>query len=305
MFFPSKILLFGEYCLVVGGAGFAIPFEKYGGKLTFTGHQIEEVDFNVPGQRGSNHSIRNLCEYIKGKKNQYCFLNLDKLSSDVDNGLWFASTIPGSYGLGSSGALVAALYHSYVTDLNIGVKKTKMRLASIESYFHGNSSGVDPMVAFYQKPLVIKQGGDVGPMDHLKLQNLGLSVYLADTGMKSETKNLVHWFKQQLGKSDFKEKTETHFLGLTNKIVQSIAVNEAVDMNDLLVISQYQLDYLSPMIPAFFRKHFKSGLRSGDFAFKLCGSGGGGYMLAFVKNEKTYENYCSENGIKTLKVASK
>lgn len=302
MFFPSKILLFGEYSLVVGGGGFAIPFEKYGGRLSFTDNQLEDGESYVSGQAKSNHSIRNLCEFLKGKKNYYRFLNLDKLSSDVDNGLWFASNIPDSYGVGSSGALIAALYHFYAAELDIGTEQTKERLASMENFFHGNSSGIDPLIAYYKEPALIDRGGVVVQLNGWKLQSMGLSVYLADTGIKSETKNLIHWFKKQYEGLDFREKAETHFWGLINKITHSMADDKAVDINDMLAVSQYQLDNLEPMIPSHFRRHFESGLRTGNFAFKLCGSGGGGYMLAFVENEKAFECYCSDNDIYTLKV---
>jgi len=304
MFFPSKILLFGEYSLIFGGSGFAIPFEKFGGKLMSKNIKPVQGDLYSSGQTESNHSISKLCEHMKNEKNKYHFMNLDKLFSDVDDGLWFASSIPNGYGVGSSGALVAALYRSYATNLNIETGKTKERLASIESYFHGSSSGVDPMVAFYQQPLLIHRDGTVELMQDWKLQDIGFGIYLIDTGMESNTMNLVEWFKKQLHRVDFSEKTELNFFGMANKLVQSIAQKKVLEIKDLFVISQYQLDYLSPIIPFHFRRHFASGLKSGYFAFKICGSGGGGFMLSFVKNEKAFENYCSKNEIKTIKVSS-
>lgn len=304
MLFTSKILLFGEYNLVIGGSGFAIPFERFGGELAFTIKKPENEGFFAPGQAESNHSIRNLCDYMKDRWDQFRFLNLDKLTADVKDGLRFVSDIPGSYGLGSSGALVAALYKQYASDLNVGLKPTKERLALIESYFHGSSSGVDPAVAYYHQPILIRCGVNVEPMKDWKLKNVGLSVYLADTGIESDTKDLVHWFKLQLGDFGFMEQTKTYFMEPTNKVVHLMAENKAIEINDLLVISKYQYDYLSPMIPTHFRRHFESGLNSGNFAFKLCGSGGGGYMLVFVKNEKAFANYCLKNEIKTIKVSS-
>ena len=49
------------------------------------------------------------------------------------------------------------------------------------------------------------------------------------------------------------------------------------------------------MIPAQFHDLWKKGLDTGDYYLKLCGSGGGGYILGFTedleKAEKTLEDY--------------
>jgi mevalonate kinase len=45
-----------------------------------------------------------------------CVLNLDQLLRDVNKGLYFESSIPQGYGLGSSGALVAAIYNKYAEE---------------------------------------------------------------------------------------------------------------------------------------------------------------------------------------------
>jgi mevalonate kinase len=41
------------------------------------------------------------------------------------------------------------------------------------------------------------------------------------------------------------------------------------------------------MIPEGFKEVWKYGIESGDYYLKLCGSGGGGYILGFTKD---YEN---------------
>ncbi|MCF8363120.1 MAG: hypothetical protein K9G70_10910 [Prolixibacteraceae bacterium] len=304
MIFPSKILLFGEYSLLIGGSGFAIPFPMYGGELVKNHNQANQAASFASGKEQSNDSIRKLYEYMKQGGHTFNFINLDKLALDIDNGLWFASTIPEGCGLGSSGALVAAVYNSYATDLVVDTGITRTRLASIESYYHGSSSGVDPMVAFYQHPLLINIDGSAELVEDWNVQNIGISVYLIDTGEKSNTLNLVDWFKKQLNKSDFSKNTETYFLDVTRNIVQSIGKKRPLAMNELQILSEYQLSYLSPMIPKVFRKHFSSGLNTGDFVLKLCGSGGGGFVLAFVKNVIAFENYCRENELKTIKVST-
>jgi mevalonate kinase len=42
------------------------------------------------------------------------------------------------------------------------------------------------------------------------------------------------------------------------------------------------------MIPAIFNRLWKKGLDSGEYYLKLCGAGGGGFILGFTQNfEKT------------------
>jgi mevalonate kinase len=42
--------------------------------------------------------------------------DLAELKSDVETGMYFDSSIPQGYGVGSSGALVAAIYDRYAQD---------------------------------------------------------------------------------------------------------------------------------------------------------------------------------------------
>ena len=44
-------------------------------------------------------------------------------------------------------------------------------------------------------------------------------------------------------------------------------------------ISKFQYEHFSPMILEEFKIHWKNGLDSGKYFFKLCGSGGGGFIL--------------------------
>ncbi|HEV2830701.1 MAG TPA: hypothetical protein VGW31_01860 [Hanamia sp.] len=41
---------------------------------------------------------------------------------------------------------------------------------------------------------------------------------------------------------------------------------------------------MSSFIPSSFEKPIKQGLNNGDYFLKLCGAGGGGYMLGFTDN---------------------
>jgi mevalonate kinase len=55
-------------------------------------------------------------------------------------------------------------------------------------------------------------------------------------------------------------------------------------METVLELSALQLVHFERMIPESFLEAWKSGLESGKYALKLCGSGGGGMLLGFTRD---------------------
>ena len=54
------------------------------------------------------------------------------------------------------------------------------------------------------------------------------------------------------------------------------------------LLSKVVLNNFKPMIPESFHSIWKQGIESNDYYLKLCGSGGGGYILGFTEDyEKT------------------
>ena len=287
MHFPSKILLFGEYSLVLGGGGFAIPYSKYSGEL-----KIDNK--NSSHSLTSNDSLFLFSNFLESNSEQFHFLNLNELKADLNKGLWFSSNIPNGYGLGSSGAMMAAIYSKYKNTNESNFVLVRQHLAEMESFFHGHSSGIDPTVSYLMKPVLIKNFSSIELLTEWSIDKLGYSVFMVDTEATSKTKTLVDWFKMHMTLNEFKKRTELDFFVSNQNVIRSIEAGNLIDMNDLLAISRYQMDYLSPMVPTEFRQHFFAGIESGDFAFKLCGSGGGGFMLCFAKNEALVKQYFNQ-----------
>ena len=71
-------------------------------------------------------------------------------------------SIPTGYGVGSSGAIVAAIYEHYIRDEYEILNKTKKNRISdliknfslMESFSHGKSSGLDPLNSFLKLPIL-------------------------------------------------------------------------------------------------------------------------------------------------------
>ena len=153
--FYSKILLFGEYAILKNSRGLSIPYRLYKGSLKFGELKKKKV-------KESNNILIRFCEYIEciSIKNKF---DLKKMKTDIKSGLYFESSIPIGYGIGSSGALVAALYEKYYSDKvlivnNLDNEKNiilKNVFSIMESFFHGESSGLDPLNSYLNSPILI------------------------------------------------------------------------------------------------------------------------------------------------------
>ena len=49
-------------------------------------------------------------------------------------------------------------------------------------------------------------------------------------------------------------------------------------------LSKVVLKHFKPMIPKSFHQLWQHGIESNDYYLKLCGSGGGGYILGFTED---------------------
>ena len=130
------------------------------------------------------------------------------MNNDLSNGMYFDSTIPQGYGVGSSGALVAAFYDRYAinkfTVLENLTRDKILHLKNIfslmESFFHGKSSGLDPLNSYLSLPILIHSKDQIETTGiPLQSSNGKGAVFLIDSGESSETAPMVDiFFKSML-----------------------------------------------------------------------------------------------------------
>ncbi len=281
--FFAKILLFGEYGILKNSKAIIIPFHKFSGGLKIGNLSNSDI-------KKSNRSIKDLFNYLK-KYNHKNNFNSVQFEDDLNNGLFFESTIPTGYGIGSSGALVAAIYHRYFfnkidIDKNIISKnliKLKELFSEIESYFHGTSSGIDPLNSYVGFLLLINSAEEIKittlPNNDIE-SNRGL--FIICSGKSSETGNFMKIFFDLFKESNFEKSFNKKFILPTDDCVNSL-VNCEFDSfsKNFNILSQFTYEKLNPMIPANFNQIWTRGLNTGNYFLKLCGSGGGGYLIGF------------------------
>lgn len=295
--FYSKILLFGEYSILCDSMGLTIPYTHFKAELSFIkDDKYTDLDF----ARNSNRLLALYIPYLSNlhELNELmCDFDVQAFSKDVDRGLYLESNIPQGYGVGSSGALVAALYKKYVASPHPDdqaltqkqINDLRLQFSQLESFFHGTSSGIDPLNCYLGQPLLIRSREDISvvgiPADE---KNKEGGIFLVNTGKPGKTEPLVNLFMEKCDDSAFKQLLRDKMIPLTNECIQNL-INGEIDpfFNNLYLLSEFLLENLKPMIPEFYERIWKHGLETDDFYLKLCGSGGGGFLLGFTKN---YEN---------------
>lgn len=294
MDYPAKILLFGEYGIILNSMALAMPYFQFSGRFRFS---ETSPDLNQK-EAESNNELKELLHFLKRNRDNFQYFNLQRFESEIQLGLYFDSSIPVGSGLGSSGALTAALYERYSTQLHYHpeYQVIKSDLAAIESYFHGKSSGFDPLTSLLKMPVLIEP--DTNSISEIDLSPFlsTYSIFLINTNSKGNTGELVNSFMTQYHRPDFKELIDHQYIPLVNQTITAVAEMDFESFE--LLISKYsafQLKNFGDMIPNEMKTYFEHGIKSGDFHLKLCGSGGGGYILGFTRDRFKAQSYFNLN----------
>lgn len=288
--FYSKILLFGEYGIIRDSKGLSIPYNFYKGTLKVS-------DLSDAVSLKSNQSLQRFATYLEQLQNeqpQLVRFDLEKLKSDISDGMYFDSSIPQGYGVGSSGALVAAIYDQYAEDkITVLENLTREKLlilktifSQMESFFHGKSSGLDPLNSYLSIPILINSKDNIEatgiPMQSADGKG---AVFLLDSGIIGETAPMVTIFMESLKDKGFRAMLKNQFVKYTDACVENFLGGDLKSLfSNTKKLSKVVLNNFKPMIPEQFHGIWQQGIDTNDYYLKLCGSGGGGYILGFTED---------------------
>jgi mevalonate kinase len=277
-FFPSKLLLFGEHTINKGSMGIAIPSHRFEGFFK----QEEQL---TGSKAASNQSLELLSNYIIFHKKLSQNIDTDRLLMDVESGLYFDSTIPHGYGLGSSGALAAAVLYNYASakfnEKNIAAAREI--LADIESYYHGKSSGLDALVSFINAPVLISEKG-IEKIELPKVKTPVLKWFLVDTNKSRSTANYVNHFLKKHEDKQFAKDIADSLVPAVNHCIDLLLQSKSEKLfKAFAILSQLQMNLMPEFIPQELHSAWRDGLKTNNFLLKICGAGGGGFMLGVCK----------------------
>jgi mevalonate kinase len=295
--FYAKILLFGEYGIIKDSKGLAIPYNAYRGALktseNLTGKSLE-----------SNQNLERFYQYLAALQTNLVSFNLVSFKEDLENGMYFDSSIPQGYGVGSSGALVASIYDKYAAEKTTVLENLtrdkllnlKSVFALMESFFHGKSSGLDPLNSYLSLPILINSKDNVEPAGIPSQKQGKGAVFLLDSEQVGETEPMVNIFMNKMKNEGFRKMISEEFSTTTDACIDDFLQGNVKSLfGNVKSLSKIVLTNFKPMIPDAFHKVWEKGISTNDYYLKLCGSGGGGYILGFTedfeKAQKSLKDY--------------
>lgn len=293
--YPAKLLLFGEYAVLDGGEGLACSWPSRGARWVPPG-EAEPRDAEGPDTR--REQLRAFLDALDERGGLTAESGIDTVAvrADLDAGWWLAGNVPAGYGLGSSGVAVAALVDRYADWSDRGSRALQRGFADLEAPFHGQSSGLDPLVSYLGRrsgePVWLRYGsGRLPELVRPKRPEVPTwSLYLLDSGQPRRTAPLVEAFgRRRSTEHGYAAALQRRLLPANADAIEAFVAGAAgpfgVALHDLSAAS---LDLLAPMIPEDQRAAWAAGLEerplASPYLLKLCGAGGGGYACCWTAN---------------------
>jgi mevalonate kinase len=263
------MLLFGEYVLLLGAPALAVPTPAFSGCWL--------NDPNLPFGEA-------LLQFAKSPAlRDLGIINVESFEKAVKNGLRFHSNIPHGYGLGSSGALVAAVYDRFALEKTTDLQALRTILGRMESHFHGQSSGIDPLTTYLNDTLYIP---NINSAQRAQLNDWGPipppRIFLVDTGAPRQTGPLVARFIEQCKDSQFRAALDNTWVAHHQQTLNAwMHADQTAFWPAIKQLSEAQLSLAGALIPDHMVNLWKKLLAEDNFALKICGAGGGGFLLGF------------------------
>lgn len=271
-YYYGKLLLLGEYTILRGSQGLALPLELFRGYWSQKG-----VD-PVPGV------LLKIADYLE--ENTFSFeLDLTGFRKEVIAGWHFTSDIPFGYGAGSSGALTAGIYDRYVAEKAKELSQLKKELGMIEGFFHGASSGIDPLICYLNQSVLLSGKDQLEMLENIP--DYRNQFFLIDTGISRKTAPLVQIFLEKSKDPNFRNRCNAELIPAVDGAIEAFLNQDRAGLFEQWhEISFFQYKYFQEMIPKAFRQVWLDGLAGSDYKLKLCGAGGGGFILGIGNSEK-------------------
>lgn len=286
----GKVILFGEYSMIYGSPALLVPL--------YTGSSHWDYIWRNHGKKNysSNRSLHAFANYLE--KDTYFTekIDIEKFRTELKKGLFLDSCIPSGYGVGSSGALTAAVYDRFKSTEIEDLMELKKFLGDMENCFHGSSSGLDPLQCYLGKPFVLTEDKKITILEKDFVPE-NIHVFLIDSMIKSDTKSLVNYFKTQRENPSYLKAFNELYYPFVGRCISSLVSGDTDRFfDDLLHLSYYQTVMLRPMVTDEMLPLFSLKREDVHFQIKICGSGGGGYFLGFADDVEKTNEFMKENG---------
>ncbi len=155
----------------------------------------------------------------------------------------------------------------------------------MESFFHGKSSGIDPLICYLNLPILIRSETDISTIVLPKKNKGEGAIFLLNSGIPSKTASMIKIFFGKLKYHNFKKILKEEFIKYNEKCIEAFLKEDfKILLKNVKRLSIWVFHHFRPMIPKNFCKIWEEGIFHNLHYFKLCGSGGGGFILGFTSN---------------------
>ncbi|MFK7773269.1 MAG: mevalonate kinase [Saprospiraceae bacterium] len=295
--YTSKLLLFGEHSIIKGSQALAMPLVHFSGNWKYATEYISKKQMNLS-------TFANHLEELKNMNHLLCDLDVDRFKEELSKGLFFESNIPTGYGVGSSGALCAAVYDTFcdkkLEKVSTNFLALKKIFAQLESFFHGSSSGTDPLICFLEEVILLESTEKIEQVNIQERisfdENNQGQFFLLDTKIPRETGPFVNIFLEKCEDNYYFARIQSELNPLVDEAITTFLNHDRNSLFEMIhEIGHFQFKYFLEMIPNDFRTIWLDGLTNKLYKLKLCGAGGGGFLLGmtfdFKKTKEKLSNY--------------
>lgn len=277
--FSSKVLLFGEHIVNKGADALAIPYPVFSARLSFDASHSDYV-------AESKEILQRILDYIAVRETLVLYYDIEQFKEDLSKGLGIHMNIPIGYGLGSSGALIAGVFDRFGINKNLDNNELKKVLGETESVFHGKSSGLDPLVSYLNQGVWVSNETKI--LDTSMFWKENFEIFLLNTNQERKTGPLVEAFLEKARLDEkFTKMIEDEMIPINNALIRNFVRNEHETTMGLVErLSGLQLAHLKELILPQHIDLCLLGLASKEYFLKICGAGGGGFMLGFTQSKE-------------------
>jgi mevalonate kinase len=172
----------------------------------------------------------------------------------------------------------------------------------MESFFHGKSSGLDPLNSYLSLPILIHSKNEIETTGiPSQITNGKGAVFLLDSGKSSDTAPMVDLFFKSMKNKSYDKMIKEEFIKTTDHCVDDFLNGNFNSLfKNIKTLSKVVLKNFKPMIPENFHNIWAKGIESDEYFLKLCGSGGGGYILGFAKDFKKAQKSLNDFNLEVI-----
>lgn len=277
---PAKLLLLGEHTVLHGGDALAVPLPQFGARWS-----VSAPTESQPFPRWAAYA-KTAVTPAEGQAPMATWLDVDRFAAEASV-LTVDSTIPRDYGLGSSGALTALVYARYRREpADPPLPQLRRRLGQLESFFHGRSSGLDPLVCYRRTGVHVRADGAVATLAPPRLATERGRWFLLDARQPKAGHAAIARFRASAQEAGFRQNFLRPARTLTAELIAELSSGPQEPgegwVRGLRQLSALQLAYLPWLIPEAVAAAWRRLLDADAAYVKLCGAGGGGYFLGWA-----------------------